>query len=220
MNTAKHASRKQIMLAAEFGSLFIALPFFLFLQQDHLNPIPILLLIASATTIYLLSKQTFPRIRFYNIAGFKIYSLVIIKHFFSIALVLALGLYVIAPDIFLYCPKEKVSVWATIMLTYPLLSVYPQEIIYRGFLLERYKPIFQSKRHQLHASALAFSFGHIIYGNTIALVLTLIGGYLFTSTYMRSKSLLLTAMEHALYGCFIFTIGLGRFLFSGFESLG
>ena len=99
------------------------------------------------------------------------------------------------------------------MIFYPLLAVYPQELIYRAFLFRRYRSLFPSEKAMIHASALVFGFGHIIYGNVPAVVLTLIGGYLFALTYQRSKSILTVSIEHAhaLYGCLLYTVGFGHF---------
>jgi hypothetical protein len=38
---------------------------------------------------------------------------------------------------------------------------------------------------------------------------------LFGITYQRTSTLLVTAAEHALYGCAIFTIGFGEFFVEG-----
>lgn len=40
----------------------------------------------------------------------------------------------------------------------------------------------------------------------------LIGGILFVITYTKSKSILLTSAEHAIYGNWLFTIGMGEML--------
>lgn len=64
------------------------------------------------------------------------------------------------------------------------------------------------------ASVLAFSFLHVIFDNWIAVALTVPAGYLFTRTYRRTDSLLLASLEHALYGCAVFTTGLGRFFYT------
>lgn len=47
------------------------------------------------------------------------------------------------------------------------------------------------------------------------MVLSLIGGWLFTRRYQRSRSLLAVAIEHALYRQLVFTIGLGEFFYHG-----
>jgi hypothetical protein len=51
------------------------------------------------------------------------------------------------------------------------------------------------------------------------MILTFFGGYLFAYTYAKTRSLLLVSIEHALYGCLLYTIGLGRFFYTGFEKL-
>ena len=75
------------------------------------------------------------------------------------------------------------------------------------------------KRYLIHLSAIAFAFGHIIYFHPLSIVLTFFGGYLFSWTYFRTRSLLAVSFEHALYGCLLYTIGLGRFFYTGFDTL-
>jgi len=101
------------------------------------------------------------------------------------------------------------------MLLYPLLSVYPQELIYRAFCFHRYQPLFGSGWVMVLVSALAFGFVHIIFGNWLAVGLCVIGGFLFALTYESSGSLLLACLDHAIFGNFIFTVGLGRFFYHG-----
>jgi uncharacterized protein len=55
----------------------------------------------------------------------------------------------------------------------------------------------------------------VIFGNWIAVALCAIGGLLFAFTYQNSGSLLLTCIDHALFGNFLFTIGLGQFFYHG-----
>ena len=38
---------------------------------------------------------------------------------------------------------------------------------------------------------------------------------LFAVTYHQTQSLLMTSVEHSLYGCLIFTVGLGPYFFHG-----
>ena len=58
------------------------------------------------------------------------------------------------------------------------------------------------------ASAIVFSYMHIVFQNAVAIVLTLAGGVLFAKTYYETKSTFTASVEHALYGCFVFTAGL------------
>ena len=65
------------------------------------------------------------------------------------------------------------------------------------------------------ASAITFGFVHIVFGNWLAVLLSAIGGVLFSTTYLRTASLAVVCLEHALFGDFLFTIGLGRFFYHG-----
>lgn len=128
------------------------------------------------------------------------------------ALIGALVYFVFPGNLFDF-PLEQPVVWASIMLLYPLLSVYPQELIYRAFFFERYRKLFPSCWATVLSSAVVFALVHIIFQNPIAVLLTLIGGVFFAETYARTRSLRLVWLEHALYGCLIFTIGLGEFFY-------
>lgn len=119
------------------------------------------------------------------------------------------------PDNFLDAPLDHTRLWAAIMVLYPALSVLPQEMIYRRFIFRRYARLLTGPRQRIAASAGAFAFGHIIFLNPWAVILTGIGGVLFAETYARTGRLRYVWLEHALYGCLIFTIGLGRFFYTG-----
>jgi membrane protease YdiL (CAAX protease family) len=47
------------------------------------------------------------------------------------------------------------------------------------------------------------------------MVLTFVAGLLFAWRYQATGSLLVSSMEHALYGCYIFTVGLGELFYHG-----
>lgn len=46
--------------------------------------------------------------------------------------------------------------WALVIVLYPILSVYPQELIFRAFLFHRYAPLFGNGVGLVAASAAAF----------------------------------------------------------------
>lgn len=111
--------------------------------------------------------------------------------------------------------RHDPKVWLVVMAAYPVISVAPQELIYRGFFFERYRPVFGKGAGMVMASAVVFGFGHVVFHNWISVILTALGGALFGHTYRRTGSLLVVSIEHALYGCAIFTIGFGQFFFDG-----
>ena len=132
-------------------------------------------------------------------------------------ILLGLAVRIFAPEFLFSLVRRQPAFWAMIMLLYPLLSVCPQEFLYRAFFFQRYQPLFGSGRGMIAASSLAFSFVHIIFGNWLAVGLCVLGGLLFSLTYHRSGSLLLASIDHALFGNFIFTIGLGQFFHHGLK---
>tara|TARA_R110002049_G_scaffold2960_2_gene23838 strand:- start:6724 stop:7350 length:627 start_codon:yes stop_codon:yes gene_type:complete len=111
---------------------------------------------------------------------------------------------------------NKPVLWLLILLFYSLFSVYPQELIYRTFFFKRYKSLFKNETFFIFINAILFSLAHLLFKNTLVLLLTFIGGILFAFTYNRTKSTLLVSIEHSIYGCWLFTVGMGNML--GFPS--
>lgn len=126
------------------------------------------------------------------------------------------GLCAVPPQVdWFILPRERPLVYAALMVGYPLISVYPQEIIYRGFFFHRYARAFRTRRAAVAFNAVAFGWAHIIFHNPVAVVLTLVGGVFFAMTYLRTRSLLAAGAEHSLYGCLLFTLGLGWYFYGG-----
>jgi membrane protease YdiL (CAAX protease family) len=138
----------------------------------------------------------------------------VLRRFLVLGAALTLFVRVAMPSQFLDLPRHHPALWLAIMLLYPLLSVWPQEVIFRRFLFARYQAIF-GNTGLVAASAIAFGFAHIIFLNWIAVAMTLAGGAIFAADYNRTRSLGLACLEHSLYGCLIFTIGLGRYFYTG-----
>jgi uncharacterized protein len=194
--------------------------FFLFpLGISYLKPhswIYLLLWVFSLISYLTLKKQ-------YNYGFFtdwnksalqRLVILSILLRFFILATALLFFTWINIPDHLFGLPKKSLLLWGMVMILYPLLSVVPQEIIYRSFFFHRYAALFPSRYMPL-VSAVAFGFIHIVLRNWVAVVFSMIGGYLFATTYSKHKSLALTCLEHALYGCYIFTIGLGYYFYHG-----
>jgi len=108
------------------------------------------------------------------------------------------------------------KLWLFILFFYSLFSVYPQELIYRTFFFQRYQSLFKNEWLFIIVNAALFSLAHIFFRNTLVMFLTFIGGILFALTFKKTKSTLLVSIEHAIYGCWLFTVGMGNML--GFPS--
>ncbi len=106
----------------------------------------------------------------------------------------------------------------TILFVYTILSVWPQEVIYRTFFFRRYESLFRSKSLFVFVNAVVFSLAHIFFKNTLVIILTFLGGLLFALTYLKFRSTTLVSIEHAIYGNWLFTVGMGQMLgFPGME---
>ena len=203
----------------EFLVVFIALPTILAMSRFGRLIIPLALLAAACCTIALLADSSFDRRRLWR-GDAK--SGAIRPHLSRAAIIfivaaggMTLATYLYAPARLFGLPRENTPLWLIVMCFYPVLSVYPQEIVYRAFIFHRYSAVFPQSWFAPALSAIAFGYAHVLLKNPVAVLLSLLGGALFAWTYHRTHSLALVWLEHALYGCFIFTVGLGYYFYSG-----
>lgn len=197
----------------EYFALFFIVPFFISLRTVN---VPFLAVLGAGFIVcltMLLRDSSFDRRKLWNVEGFKRSILPIIGLYAVAVATVSAGVYLLRPELFLSFPKERPVIWAMVMFLYPIISVYPQNIIYRAFVFHRYRGLVGDPRFLVVLSAVSFCWGHILFQNALALVLTLAGGVIFAATYYRSRSLLAASFEHAIYGCLVFTVGLGKSLY-------
>jgi len=205
--------KQTLWLWCELLCLYVAVPFLMFERVLPNWPIPFLLLAAIGALLVLRSDKSFtPQVLVRHAGMGRGFRKVLLL---DVPLLLLLGFAVrlFAPQMLFSLVREMPRLWLLVMILYPVFSVYPQELLYRAYFFHRFKPIFGSGHAMIAASALLFGYVHIIFGNWIAISLTAFGGFLFGMTYRRSGSLLLACLEHALFGDFIFTIGIGQFFY-------
>ena len=124
------------------------------------------------------------------------------------------------PEWFLEFPTSRPETYKRIMLLYPLFSVAAQELVYRTFYFHRYGPLFGEQAWlAVVANGLLFGFAHIVVRSEFAIVATALGGMLLASRYVVSRSYWVVFIEHTIWGWLIFTIGLGRYFFTGVSNL-
>jgi membrane protease YdiL (CAAX protease family) len=196
--------------AIEFLSLFFIGPTLFAYTRHRLPAIPVLWVLTAWCLFVLLHDPHFDRASLWNTAPLGHYAPAILGLFaaavaIGIALVLRFG----SPGQFLSLPRSNPRLWGLVMILYPVLSVYPQGIVYRAFIFERYRDLFGPPWAIILASAFAFMYVHIIFRNRLALIMTALGGLLFGFRFLQTDSLFVTSIEHALYGCFMFTVGVG-----------
>ena len=206
-------------LAIEFLTLFVAVPVAFFFGVSVLPMIPTLLAFTGAIFIFLLLDPTFDRSRLWagpgGLRAVRSELPRIVLTFVGFGAALTVLVMLNLPERFLEFPRERPRIWAMVMVLYPVFSVYPQEVVWRAFLHHRYRQLMPTTTATILTSALAFGLMHIVFRNWIAVVLCVWGGVLFARTYERTRSTLAVVIEHALYGCLVFTIGLGWYFYGG-----
>ncbi|NGP87221.1 CPBP family intramembrane glutamic endopeptidase [Fodinibius halophilus] len=130
-----------------------------------------------------------------------------------VAILLTGLVWVVYPGQLFAFPFERPFWWMVVMVLYPLLSALPQEFIFRTYFFHRFEQKLPLKHLTVVLSALAFAFLHIIYDNWWAIALSFIGGLFMGRTYQKTRSLYWVTLEHAIYGCLVFTTGMGSFFY-------
>jgi hypothetical protein len=219
LSMSGHISGARMGLIAELVVIFIGLPLAYRFSPVRIPALPLLWLVAGYASWRLAQDSGFDRKRLWNAAPLGSHMGSIALIFSVVAVLLWLGVHLLAPSLEWSFVRERPVLWAVVMILYPILSVYPQGVLYRAFFLQRYAVLFPQTPVGgwvlLIASASAFAFLHIIFRNPIAVVLTFFGGILFAWRYVETGSLLTSSVEHALYGCWLFTVGLGGYFYHG-----
>ena len=144
----------------------------------------------------------------------------IIVKFLVIGGCITAATYVWFPHRFLGFPRYAPSLWMMVVVLYPLLSVIAQELVYRTFFFHRYGSLFGSATWlAICVNGALFGFGHVMFGNWIAIIGTAALGTILAYRYTRTRSFWAVWFEHSLYGWLVFTVGLGRFFYTGVSNL-
>ena len=200
-------------LVFEVTIVYAGLPTVWVFDLCPIHPFLALWLFSALCSVVLILDQQFEVTRLWRVNNWKGLQKIILR--FVLAAIL-LGFYVgiFHPELLLNFPRHRPALWSLVMILYPVLSVVPQGVTHRAFLFHRYRILF-GQRLMIFFSAAAFAYMHIVFKNPLALLLTFAGGILFAKTYKQTDSLVISSIEHALYGNYIFTIGLGQYLYLG-----
>ena len=204
-------------LVVELVAVFLALPILLVFIRTTFRQwiIPTLLLVAAICVRTLWRDSSFDRRRLWSWRQPGCHLRRSLGLFVPGALVLSLLVATLEPDRLLQLPRNRPVLWVVVLILYPALSVYPQELIFRTFFFHRYRQLFVRPRSMIAASAVAFGLAHLFFANWLAPLLGTLGGLLFATTYRRSDSTLQAFLEHSLWGDFVFTVGLGWYFYGG-----
>ncbi len=196
----------------EMAGIFLGTPLLLLGDFVPRPKIIVLLFVCIACLVLLLGDKTFD-CRCFGLNGFRNWHTLAVR--FTI-IAICLGLYAVLAESenIMAILRHKPVLWALIMITYPVLSVVPQEIIFRTFFFHRYGPLFVNKKVIVVTNAALFAFAHILFKNWVAVIGAFVAGLLWATTYLGSRSLLVVSMEHALYGDLVFTLGIGHYFYT------
>jgi membrane protease YdiL (CAAX protease family) len=205
-------------LIGEFILLFIGLPTACLFGIFPIYPIFALWIFAAVYIVILIFDKGFAVSQLWRVCSWKDLFTILVR-FILMAVLLGSYVVVFEPDLLFNFPRYRPYTWMMVMILYPLLSACPQGLTHRAFLFYRYQSIFKGG-WMIFASAGAFAYMHVVFKNPLALLLTFAGGLLFAKTYADTRSLVTSMIEHALYGNFLFSIGLGKYLYLGAAGYG
>jgi membrane protease YdiL (CAAX protease family) len=207
-------ARQRIPRLAEFIVLFLVLPAglsWLGAAGAEIPVIPILVGIGGLASLYLVRAAP-AQLRAALVAPWQSRELRRIGFQLLVgAALLAAWVLAVHPERLFQLPLRQPRAWALFVGLYPLLSVLPQELVFRAFFFQRYGALWSGTAGPVLASALVFGLAHIFYGHWLSVGLATAGGLLFSWTFARTGSLVLVVLEHSAYGVLVFTLGLGRF---------
>ncbi|MEL6349380.1 MAG: type II CAAX endopeptidase family protein [Myxococcota bacterium] len=215
-------SSQRLLRLLECAVLFGLVPGLIDLRALGGVFLPLLLSVMAVMAVLLWRDPTFDNAQFGNLQGlrderWRILTLWIPSALAMMALTVILDQIPSTPSqVQLFAlPRSNPALWVMIMLFYPLFSVYPQELVFRAWFFHRYEEALGGAWPTILIGGALFGWAHILFENWVAVVLCIPGGILFGYTYHRSRSLLASGAEHALYGDWVFTVGLGWLFYSG-----
>jgi Na+/proline symporter len=200
---------------AELLAMFALAPTVLALVMQGWMVFPAIWLLAAIALVLLWRDPTFDRRELVRLGSLREALPGMAVRIVAAAVALAGVLWLWRPEWVLGLPRERPRIWALIMVFYPVLSVYPQELAFRAFFRHRYRGLFRTRWAFVVVNAAAFGYAHVIMHNAVAVVLSFVGGLALAHAYEKHRSTPAAWLEHSLYGCAAFTIGWGRLFYGG-----
>lgn len=198
-------------LVIEFVILFFGIPTLIYLDKDFIRPSIIILPVLALIFLLLRRSSDFT---WKELIRWSIPRKIIVVNagIILVAALLMLGYVIIFERENLFnLPRANIWIYLAMIVFYPVFSAYGQEIIYRTFLFHRYSGILPKAWHFVLASALTFSYMHIVFYNPLSMILTFIGGLYFARVYWQTRSVLFTTVLHGIFGIMVFGVGLGQY---------
>ena len=192
----------------EFFFIFLALPSIIFFLNSTIFVFAALYLVFILALVVLYFDKTF---LFFSLKKKIDWKFVAI---FTVIFLCLSFIYILMIDknlLFIF-PKTNFKLWLLVVFIYPFLSVIPQELIYRVLFFQRYFPNINNFYFSMLINLIVFSYGHLVFNNVHAIIITAIVSPIFAFAYLK-KSFLTCVILHSLGGQIIFTLGLGRYFY-------
>lgn len=203
-----------LRLIAEFVGLFVLIPVGVALFLPAAAMLGVLLVVTAVGAVLLHRTNGFS---WGDLTiGWRQIEWRILVWFSAVTLSVSLALVaLVLPEGLLMLYRFSPVAWLAVMVLYPLLSAFPQEVLFRPLFFRRYASILPPGRGALVLNAGIFSLAHLLYWNWIVMVMTFAGGLVFAWAYEEKKSFPLAVVLYAVAGNILFTVGLGMLFFTG-----
>jgi len=198
----------KLRLYTEFVLLFVLLPISLAFEYSSILKIGLVFLAGIYILIYLIKNKLIHLVK--AKLDWKKNLKLIAPRFIVVAIFTSLYIYYFKRANFFEMPINNTVMWLLVLGVYSLFSVTFQEYIYRTFYFHRFEKMFKNRAYFIIINAVVFSLAHSFLKNWLILLFTFLGGVLFALTYFKTRSTLLVCIEHALYGFWLFTVGIGK----------
>ncbi len=208
------ASPNRTRLWIEFTSLFVGVPLIMAATFGLYPLFPVIIALAGVSCILLHLTPGWDWKMLWKGPVLGEWRIILIYTLVTLATCTAV-VFATIPERFLEIPTHRPALWIMIMTLYPLVSAFPQEIIFRSLFFERYGVLFSNAWIAILINGAAFGFGHLFYDNWITIAMTGCGGAIMAWAYLRSRSVLLAWLLHSISGQIIFTVGLGSYFYHG-----
>ncbi len=207
VNTLKKKLKIEFLIIYFLIPLIVILIKFFFSEQKIFVFLPLFLVFF--LSLYLLKKT--PSFSFESLKKKTEW-----KFFFLISLIFLVSAFfytmILDSNLLFNLPKNYFMLWVAVMLIYPILSVMPQEIIFRVLFFERYSCLFKNKFWYIILNSIIFAYIHLVFQNFHAFFITLITSPIFAHAYLN-KSFKTCFLAHTVGGQLVFTYGLGEYFY-------
>ncbi len=214
-------SASRLQLWTEFALLFIGVPVLMVVYFEELRAnrflFPSIWILATVAAFLLWCTPGWRFAKLFQGPVLREWRLILLYIVGTAVTCVAFVLWLV-PHRFLEMPLYRTELWLVIMIGYPLVSAWPQEIIFRSLFFERYGVLFPSDRIAIVMNGVIFGFGHMFFDSWVTIVMTGVGGAIMGWAYLRGRSMTVAWIMHAVAGQIIFTTGLGIFFYHGAVS--